>query len=258
MLTTFESSTCVTGGLDIGARSVKLAILSHSGAESAVVAKAVVQIPECRDDARESRTAIRESWRQVLREANLSARDVDLIASTGSGARPTVRVGRRYGQSSHALGARLLFPDGTVALEVDEDQIHCVLLRDPTGPIKPAEREDEPFGTVACRSVRHVDGPSALATRAALLVRSLTMREKVVLTGGMVRDAGFVQSLWRELLALDSRASLLISPEATFAGAYGAAILAARRFARISRPSIPGFTDSVVARPTDRSAQLLN
>ena len=84
------------------------------------------------------------------------------------------------------------------------------------------------------------------------------MREKVVLTGGMVRDAGFVQSLWRELLALDSRASLLISPEATFAGAYGAAILAARRFARISRPSIPGFTDSVVARPTDRSAQLLN
>ena len=196
MLTAFESSTCVTGGLDIGARSVKLAILSHSGAESAVLAKSLVQISGCGDDARETRTAILESWRQVLREANLSAHDVDLMASTGAGARPTVRVGQIYGQSSHALGARLLFPDGTVALDL----------------------------------------------------QSLTMSEEVVLTGGMVRDAGFVQSLWRELLALDSRASLLISPEATFAGAYGAAILAARRFARISRPSIPGFTDSVVAR----------
>ncbi len=268
VLTTFENQTCMTGGLDIGVRSVKMAILSHSGGESAVVAKAVVQIPGCGDDAHESRTAIRDSWRQVLREANLSARDVDLIASTGSGARPAVRVGRLYGQSSYALGARLLFPDGTVALEVDVDQIHCVLLKDPTGRIRPAERNNEPFGAHACRSEWHVDGPSApsdgvslaeqLATRAARLLSSLTTSEKVVLTGGMVRDAGFVQSLWTELLTLDSQASLLISPEATFAGAYGAAILAARRFARLSRSSIPGFTDPFVARLPDRRDQSLN
>ena len=204
----------------------------------------------------------------MLREANLSARDVDLMASTGSGARPAVRVGRLYGHSSYAHGAQLLFPDATVALEVDVNRIHCVLLRDPTGRIRQAECDDEPFAALACRSVRGVDGASApaagaslpeyLAMRAALLLRSLTMSEKVALTGGMVRDAAFVQRLWRELLTLDSQASLLISPEATFAGAYGAAILAARRFARLSRPSIPGFTDSFVARLPDRGEQLLN
>src|SRR5205814_8063531 len=128
-----------------------------------------------------------------LRETNLSARDVDNMASTGSGARRAVRVGRLYGHSSYALGARLLFPDATVALEVDVNRIHCVLLRDPTGSIRQAERDDEPFGALA--SVQRVDGPAApsagaslpeyLATRAALLLRSLTTSEKVALTGGM-------------------------------------------------------------------------
>ena len=268
MIATFESSICVTGGFDIGARSVKTAILSHSGGESTVVAKAVVQISGCGDNALESRTAIRESWRQVLRETNLSARDVDSMASTGSGARPAVRVGRVFGHSSYAQGARFLFPDATVALEVDVNRIHCILLRDPSGRIRQAEGDDEPFGALACRSVQRADGPAVpstgaplpeyLATRAALLLRSLTMSEKIALTGGMVRDAGFVQGLWRELLTLDSHSSLLISPEATFAGAYGAAILAARRFVRLSRSSIPSVTEVFDARLPDRRVQLLN
>jgi activator of 2-hydroxyglutaryl-CoA dehydratase len=58
----------------------------------------------------------------------------------------------------------------------------------------------------------------------------------VVLTGGIVRDADFVHSLWGRLLTPESKVSLLISPDAVFAGAYGAAILAARRFRRLSRP----------------------
>ena len=47
----------------------------------------------------------------------------------------------------------------------------------------------------------------------------------VVLTGGMVHNSDYVHGVWSELLASESRLSLLISPEAVFAGAYGAAIL---------------------------------
>jgi benzoyl-CoA reductase subunit D len=246
----------VTGGLDVGARSIKMAILSHRGADSAVLAKAVVRISgRCGADG--ARTAIRQSWRQVLAEASLSVRDVDNIASTGSAARNVARVGHLYGHSGQALGARLLFPDATVALEADVDQIHCVLLRANSGRTR-RTASDEPTGALAHRAVVHDEPwapsagaplPECLATRAAILLRSITIDGKVVLTGGMVLDAGFVQRLWSQLRRLESNVSLLISPDAIFAGAYGAAILAARRVVRISR----SFVDPPVPRIPNRS-----
>jgi benzoyl-CoA reductase subunit D len=257
----------VTGGLDIGARSIKMAILSHRGAESTVVAKAAVQIPGCRD-VHDAQTAIREGWRQVLREASLSARDVDNMASTGSGARPTVRVGRLYGRSVLALGARHLFPDATVALEVDGNEILCVLLRDASGRMRRVECDDPRWGELARRVVVDLDESSAtssggalpecLVTRAAVLLCSPALGGKVVLTGEMVLDPDLLQRLWSRLLVLQSNVSLLISPDAIFAGAYGAAILAARRFTRLSNPFVPTFTDRFVARHPDGNARPLN
>ncbi len=241
----------VTGGLDIGLRSIKMAILSHRGAETAVVAKAVVQISGCLG-ARAARTAIRESWRRVLTEASLSARDVDIVASTGSGAlRQVARVGHLYGHSSNALGAQLLFPDATGALEVDANQIHCSLLSGPRGGIRRATWNGERRGSLASAPF-----PQCLATRAAILLRSLAAGRKVVLTGGMVLDTGFVQSLWSRLVTLEADVSLLLSADAIFAGAFGAAILANRRFARISRslvPVLPGPSDGTLPGRSDRS-----
>ena len=72
----------------------------------------------------------------------------------------------------------------------------------------------------------------------------------------MVHNADFVHGLWRELLAPESHLSLLLSPEAVFAGAYGAAILAARRFERTARSSAPASIEPLVwglVGPQDRS-----
>ena len=70
-------------------------------------------------------------WGRALAEANLSAWDVDYVASTGTRDRHVTRVGRFYGHLSHAVGGRLLFPDATVALDIGVNQIRCDLLNDP-------------------------------------------------------------------------------------------------------------------------------
>ena len=185
----------------------------------------------------------------------MSARDVDNMASTGSGARPVVRVGRLYGHSIQALGARHLFPDATVALEVDGNEIRCVLLGDASGQMRRVECDDHLLGELARRAVVDLDEPTApaagarlpecLVTRAAILLGSAAMGGKAVLTGDTVLDTEFLQRLWSRLLALQGNVSLLISPEAIFAGAFGAAILAARRVTRTSRPFVSRLHGSI-------------
>jgi benzoyl-CoA reductase subunit D len=267
-----DCPTWLTSGIDIGARSVKIAILSHRDGRSSVLATAVVQIPGSRD-ADDARAAMRDGWGRVLAEANLSARDVDYVASTGTRDRHVARVGPFYGHLSHALGGRLLFPDATVALDVGANQIRCDLLNDPSnGPLGVAGREDEDGGELLHppdrRAEQSSDRPSAppvagplresMAARAAVLLRALAVGGKVVLTGGMVLDAGFIHGLWSRLVTSENNLSLLISPEGVFAGAYGAAILAARRLDRISRSFAPGATDPLVPRSPDRHDRSLN
>ncbi len=254
---TAPPETLLTSGLDVGARSVKIAILSHQGTRSAVLAKALVRI-QGRRDTRTDRGVIRESWGRVLAEAGLSAGDIDYVASTGTPDRQTVRVGHFYQRFSHALGARLLFPDGTAALDIGASQIRCALLREPPEGRRYsatrlgagngsevlealAQRASVTLDEAALRAV--VTLQDDLAVRAVRLLSSLTVEGKVALTGGMVLDADFVRSLWCRLLEAESGVSLLISPEAVFAGAYGAAVLAARRFRRLSRTADPVAAD---------------
>jgi len=262
--------TFITSGIDIGARSVKIAILSHRGAQSSVLATAVVPILGSHDDG-DARAAMRDGWARALAEANLSTWGVDYVASTGTADRYVARVGHFYGHLSHALGGRLLFPDATVALDVGVNQIRCDLLKDgPEGRLGVARREaddgDESLHPPDRRAWQSRDWPSAppiagalpesMAVQAAVLLRALAVGEKVVITGGMVLDAGFVHSLWRRLVTSENRVSLLISHEAVFAGAYGAAILAARRFDRFCGTVGRVITDPfimTVPHPDDRS-----
>src|SRR5690242_5331065 len=97
-----ERPTSLTSGIDIGARSVKIAILSHRGVRPSVLATAVVPIPGS-GDAGDARAAMRYGWARALAEANLSAREVDCVASTGARDRHVVRVGPFYGHVSHIL-----------------------------------------------------------------------------------------------------------------------------------------------------------
>jgi benzoyl-CoA reductase subunit D len=267
-----EDPTFLTSGIDIGRRSVKIAILSHRGARPQVLATAVVQIRGSRD-AGDARAAMREGWGRALAEANLSAWDVDYVASTGTRDRHVARVGRFYGHLSHAVGGRLLFPDATVALDIGVNQIRCALLTDPpNGRLGVARQEagdgDELLRRPDRRAAQPRDRPpeppvagalpESMAARAAALLSALAVGGKVVITGGMVLDAGFVHGLWSRLVTSKSSVSLLISPEAVFAGAYGAAILAAHRFCRISRSVGPGSTDPLVSRTPARHDRSLN
>lgn len=268
MTTTSQHRISLTAGLDIGAHSVKFALLSPQGPQSTVLAKATVRISGCRD----ARAAMREGWAQVLADASLSARDVDYIGSTGARASSLDRVGHFFGHSSQAWGARLLFRDATSALDVGTNQIRCVLLNDPPQRPDASNREavqhQDLHRTIARRAEVHlvqlsppfVDAalPEYLAARAAILLRSLAPEGKVALTGGIVHDADFVRGLWNQLLASESRVSLLISPDAVFAGAYGAAILAARRFERISRSPAPPFADLTGWRSAEHKNRSLN
>jgi benzoyl-CoA reductase subunit D len=269
---TAPPETLLTSGLDVGARSVKIAILSHEGARSEVLAKALVRI-QGRRDTRADRVAIRESWRRVLADAGLSAGDVDYVASTGTPDRQTVRVGHFYQRFSHALGARLLFPDGTAALDIGAGQIRCALLREPpdrrryTATRLDAGNGGEMLEALARRASVTLDEAALratvalqddLATRAVRLLSSLRVEGKVVLTGGMVLDADFVRSVWCRLLESETSVSLLISPEAVFAGAYGAAVLAARRFRRISRTADPVAADPVAQKLLGIDRRALN
>jgi benzoyl-CoA reductase subunit D len=239
----------LTGGLDIGARSVKIAILSHQETGPVVLAKFLLRIQGSCDPLAE-RVAIRESWHRVLADSGLSAGDIDYVASTGTPDRQLVQVGRHNERSSHAFGARLLFPDATAALDIGANQIRCALLSEVPVGLRYASIRLEPgcgsetWDAIARRSGATSDEatpmanttlPDDLATSALTLARRLAVEGKIALTGGMVRDADFVRSLWNRLLESESSVSLLVSPEAVFAGAYGAAILAARRFSRISR-----------------------
>jgi len=223
--------TILTCGLDVGARSVKVAILSHQEARSTMLANVLVRT-EGHPYARAGRAAIRESWRQVLADAGISAGDIDYVVSTGTCDSEVAGMGRHPGRSSHALGARLLFPDAVAALDVGASEIRCALVSEPLIGRRYA------MARIARRPGGETfDDADDLAGRAVGLVRTLAVDGKIVLTGGMVLDADFVRELWSAFLSTrgsESNVSLLISPDAIFAGAYGAAILAARRFLRLS------------------------
>lgn len=190
----------------------------------------------------------------MLADAGLSAGDIDYVASTGTADRQLVQVGRYHERSSHALGAQLLFPDATAALDIGANQIRCAVLSEPPVSLGYASICLEPgCGSETWDAIARRSGPTFdetafrasatlrddLATSALTLAGALAAEGKIALTGGMVRDADFVRSLWRRLLESESSIALLVSPDAVFAGAYGAAILAARRFSRISRTSYP-------------------
>ncbi len=262
--------TSITSGIDIGARSVKIAILSHRGARSSVLATAVVPVLGSHD-AGAARAAMRNGWARALAEANLSAWGVDYVASTGTPDRHVARVGHFYGHLSHALGGRLLFPDATVALDIGFNQIRCDLLGDtPNEGLGLAGREvgygEGVLDALVGRPALPQDDPQtpplasalseSMTARVAVLLGAFAVEGKVVLTGGMALDLGFVHGLRSRLLQSESNVSLLISPDALFAGAYGAAILAARRFDRLSGvipPAITGLFAATTPHPDDRS-----
>ena len=117
----------LTAGVDIGMRSVKMALLSHGAGAARVVASEAVAVLG-RRDTRDAEVAVRESWDRVLRAAGVAPPDIVLVASTGAKERAVARVGHFYRRLSLATGVRFLFPGATAVLDVGARQMRCALL----------------------------------------------------------------------------------------------------------------------------------
>jgi len=249
----------LTAGVDVGTRSVRIAIFDHSYAHAhgqapalgrgrgRVVATSVAPV-QGRRDTRDARQAIRDAWASALRDGGIAATDVANIASTGVRARAVVHVGHFYRGLGIAEGARHLYPRAVAVLDIGVAEVRCLRL----GHVPEVERRTrlavcrsgEMLEQLARRSGLGLDElalvPGALwiydqlVERVTAMLRRLHVEGGAVLTGGMVLDARFAAALRRRLAAELPSVELLISPEGPFAGAYGAALLAARRYRRIA------------------------
>jgi activator of 2-hydroxyglutaryl-CoA dehydratase len=239
----------LTAGVDIGTRSAKIALFEHSAERSRVVATGLALV-QGRRNTMDARLAVREAWMIALREAGASPGDVVHAASTGVNARGVVHVGHFYQRLSLVWGATHLFPRAVAVLDVGMTQVRClrVGVTAPAGRRAPGRLDacsaGELLEQLARRSGLTLDElallPAAawiyddLGVRATGLLRGMSIEGGTVLAGGLAMDARFSTALRHHLHLSGNRSSdLLASPEALFTGAYGAALLAARRYRRI-------------------------
>jgi len=238
----------LSAGVDVGTRSVKIAIFDHAGGLGRVVATSQVLV-QGRRDTRDARVAIREAWMNALREGAVAAGDVANIASTGTRARGVVHVGHFYRRLAVTLGAKHLVPLAAAVLDVGVTQVRCFRLGDTAEGKRKATRRleicrgGEMLEHLARRSGLTLDElslvPGAvwvydnLIELVRRLLRRLSLEGPTVLVGGMTMDTRFRTALRCHVAGDTSPIELLVSPEGLFAGAYGAALLAARRYRRL-------------------------
>jgi activator of 2-hydroxyglutaryl-CoA dehydratase len=241
----------VTAGVDIGMRAVKVALLAHGSATGSarVLTSEIVIVPNGRD-FRAAQIAVRDAWFRALRSSGLLAADVALVASTGR-EHCLAHVGHFYRGSSLTAGVRFLFPRAIAVLDVGARQLRCTRLETPVcGRGYAATPKDESWGGDVLEAIsRTSDGsmPEAIrsstsgaayegvAARAVKLMHALSLDGPTAITGGMALDARFLDVLARRMSEHRKKAVLLNAADAVFAGAYGAALLAAQRLLRAAR-----------------------
>ncbi len=112
----------VTAGIDVGASSVKTAIVAFE----AGVPRPLAMVTE-RIRKRELRSVAHGCYERALDKAGLAASDVDYVASTGAGELVEFRRGHFYGMTSHARGAHFLLPEARTVLDVGA--LHARVIR---------------------------------------------------------------------------------------------------------------------------------
>jgi activator of 2-hydroxyglutaryl-CoA dehydratase len=243
------SERILTAGVDIGTRTVKIALLSHGMGASRVMAAETVAV-QGRRDVRDAEMAIRESWARVLRASGVATADIALVASTGAEERAVVHVGHFYRGLSLAAGVRFLFPAATAVLDVGARQMRCARIGDAASSDEPyaATRKEVICGGERLEAIARRSGVSfdaagllpagvaaydELAARAAKLLATLALDGPTMVTGAPALNLGFVRVLAGRLADERIATTLLVPPDAIFAAAYGAGLLAARRYLRV-------------------------
>lgn len=104
----------ITAGVDVGSSAIKAVIINNdptSGPQ--ILARAVQRIRR-----RDARKAARATFDQALAEAGLNENQIDYIAATGEAELVDFKDGHFYGMTTHARGAKFMFPDTATAADV--------------------------------------------------------------------------------------------------------------------------------------------
>jgi len=103
----------ITAGIDVGANSVKTAVVSFPGGEAQTAALVMERIRK-----RDIRSVVAGCYERALAKAEIAPSEVDYIASTGAGELVDFRTGHFYGMTSHAKGATFLDPEIRTVLDL--------------------------------------------------------------------------------------------------------------------------------------------
>lgn len=107
----------LTAGIDVGASSVKIAILEYGRGGAEPPHRMIYQAME-RFHKRDPLQVIRSCFEAALTACHLSETDIAYIASTGEGDLISFRRGHFYGMTTHARGAQFLFPQTRSVLDI--------------------------------------------------------------------------------------------------------------------------------------------
>ncbi|HXI55877.1 MAG TPA: hypothetical protein VNO55_07445 [Polyangia bacterium] len=216
-----SGAVCITGGVDVGETSIKSVLLVHSLVGEEVVAANVTLVRGSREPA-DLRTALRCSWAAVLAAAGVSDIDVAYVASTGTRDQVAFRVGHFLGRNCLGLGTRFRFPQAVGYVDWGARQLRCGIIDDDGQVVRRVSRRGQ------------VDAASAAVTVAAL-VGDQPPDSPLALIGGRTCDRAWQASFASEVRRLRPTVRFLVADDAIFAAAYGAAVVAARRYRRLSR-----------------------
>jgi hypothetical protein len=205
----------------VGKTSIKTVLLAHSLVGEEVIAANVTLVRGAREPA-DLRTALRCSWAAVLTAAGVSDIDVAYVASTGTRDQVAFRVGHFLGRNCLGLGTRFRFPQAIGYVDWGARQLRCGLIDDSGQVIRRLSRRGP------------MDAASAAVTVAAL-VGDHILDSPLALIGGRTCDRDCQASLGSEVRRLRPGVQLLVADDGVFAAAYGAAVVAARRYRRLSR-----------------------
>ncbi|HEX3697947.1 MAG TPA: hypothetical protein VH374_21415 [Polyangia bacterium] len=218
-----SSVRCLTGGVDVGSKTIKTALLAHSATGDEVIAANITVVRRARE-ASDLRDALRTSWAGVLATAGVSDTDVDYVASTGVRDRVAFRVGHFWGESCQGVGTRFLFPKAVGYLDWGARQLRVGII--------------DQVGSIVRRLARRAEIDVPAAARASVELLADMPTGPLALIGGRTCDRGWLAALENEMQKLRPSLGLLASEHGIFAGAYGAALVAARRYRRLSKRQV--------------------
>jgi benzoyl-CoA reductase subunit D len=115
----------ITAGIDVGANSVKTAIVAFRDGTTRPRALVMERIRK-----RDIRSVVAGAYERALAKAGLAADAVDYVASTGAGEMVDFRRGHFYGMTSHARGALFLDPEVRTVLDVGAFHARAIRISD--------------------------------------------------------------------------------------------------------------------------------